>query len=208
VPIHESDSDIHAPVAELPREGLRMSGQEKRRPRRSAQKGQPDDILRMARLKALADREDALRCHAHNKNGQPCGNLAVRVGVCWAHGAGTPGAGTPGRPHWHRITPTTSVAKADRKVRTLERRRKRLAARLTAMTPEELAAYRKHSQAMRPGTPAERAQRRADRALRETLARNDDHEREPSAELLAIEGEIRRLTARLAGLQQEGICDD
>ncbi len=106
------------------------------------------------------------------------------------------GCGTPFNPPspWPRLTARCATSSVDRSGQ---------AARLAAMTPDELALYKKRSRAMRPGTPAERAQRRRDRAMRLEIARADERKPNRSPELIALDDEIRRLEARQAELQQK-----
>src|SRR6185503_17361214 len=85
---------------------------------------------------------------------------------CRSHGGCVPRGDS-----WHRVQAASSVAKTDRKMRDLERRRKKREARLAAMDPDQRERFLRRSRAMRPGTVVERAQRRHDRAAREAFAR-------------------------------------
>jgi hypothetical protein len=87
-------------------------------------------------------------------------------------------------------------------MRDLERRRKKREARLAALGPEERERFLRRSLAMRPGTPAERAQRRHDRAARDAFAKLSAERQPVTPELAALDARIAELEARIAASKQ------
>jgi hypothetical protein len=71
------------------------------------------------------------------------------------------------------------------------------------MTPDERDKFLERSRAMRAGTPAERAQRRHDRAAREAFAQMTTRPPEPvSPEIAALDARIVELEAQIAASKQ------
>jgi chromosome segregation ATPase len=123
----------------------------------------------------------------------------MRNGRCAGHGGKTPSGSA-----WHRIQPASSIAKADRKAADVARRRAKLAARIAGMNDEERERYNRRSQAARPGTPAERQQRRRDRALREESARLSGQPAPVSPEIADLDRQIAELEAQIAERLKDG----
>lgn len=149
--------------------------------------------------KSLAVRREAPRCGARRKqDGEPCQGLALENGRCRLHGGLTPKGD-----EWHRVQapkPGAPLHKADKKMREIARRRRRLQARIAAMTPEERARYQARSRAARPRAPSVRAQERQDRDAAELLARP----RAPAParpEIERLREEMRKLDAEKAHLE-------
>ena len=132
------------------------------------------------------------RCGAANRTtGKPCRNVALENGRCRLHGGLSP----KGK-HWHQTTwaktygPASNV-KIDRKLKAIDRKAKRRAARLAAMTVEEQAAHEEWQRSHRPGrTPEQRANARRAREMRD---RPEPPEPLKSAELLAVEAQLERI---------------
>jgi hypothetical protein len=92
-------------------------------------------------------------------------------------------------------------------MRDLERRRRKREAHLASLTPEQREAYMKRSKAMRPGAPAERAQRKHDRDVRNMLQRNAGAAASVSAEVARLDARIAELEAEIAASRQ-GVAND
>src|SRR5690242_6092236 len=95
-------------------------------------------------------RSDGLPCQATPMPGRA---------RCRSHGGCVPRGDS-----WHRVQPASSVAKADRKIRDLERRRQKREARLALLSPDEREEFLRRSRLMQPGTVTDREQRKRDRA--------------------------------------------
>jgi hypothetical protein len=109
---------------------------------------------------------------------------------------------------WHRVQAASSVAKADRKMRDLERRRKKREARLSAMSPDERKEFLRRSNLMKPGTMMEREQRKRDRALSKELAKRRSQPPEPvDPEITALDFQITELEAEIAARLKDGAND-
>ena len=149
---------------------------------------------RRAAEKSLAARRRAPRCGARRKqDGEPCEGLALENGRCRLHGGLTPTGD-----QWHRVQapkPGAPMEKADKKAAEVARRRRRLAARIAAMGPEERELYEKRRRAMRPRSPTVRAQERQDRDAAELL--NTTSTPAPASP------ELERLRTMMAALDAE-----
>jgi len=140
------------------------------------------------------------KCGAQRR-GQP-GKFCQRIPVkdrerCELHGGHTPRG-----KDWHRQQRPDGSRKSDEwraenKMKTAKIRRKELAARLAAMTPEERARYDEFSRAARPGTLAERADRQRNRKLKKEWANALDDWPTLSPEAQQIQDEIDRIEAFL-----------
>jgi hypothetical protein len=110
----------------------------------------------------LAKFNAAPRCGASRKrDGEPCGNPAMKNGRCDLHGGKTPS----GR-QWHVVQfPDCSTphgeAKFNRKLRDHKRYAEKRAARLAAMTPEQRAKHDAWHRSRPPGAEAARSAQRA-----------------------------------------------
>jgi hypothetical protein len=111
------------------------------------------------------------KCGARRKSdGKPCQNLPLENGRCRLHGGLTPRGD-----QWGVVQYPSSPEKLARKIADLQRREKKRAARIAAMTPEERARYERWCEAHRPGPKKRRAalkvERENDRAVRKIFAR-------------------------------------
>jgi hypothetical protein len=150
-------------------------------------------IRRMATLASVAARADAPKCGAKTRTGDSCRNPAMPNGRCPRHGGLTPSGAA-----WHRVVIPADPVKRAKKLRTLEKRRAALAARLADMSPDERRQYERRRKACLPGTPAQRAQKRHDRAAAESFARAAERAPEPSAAVVELDRRIAELSARIA----------
>lgn len=182
-----------------------MRGRRKRPPGKTARQrawfasAQAADQRRDATRQSKAVRRGQPKCGAARKSDrQPCRNLSLANGRCRLHG-GCTGAGKD----WHKVLLPLDPVKRAKKVRELERRRQAQRARVDAMTPEQRARYDAWHRTHRPGSPAEREQRRRDRDAKRLLDRlqrpPQPVETDPRAEALATE--LAALRARLARLR-------
>lgn len=181
----------------------------KRRPGRSARQdawaksAQCAATLASARGAAAKAVALAPKCGARTKgSGRPC-QLPVVEGRarCRRHGGATPRGAD-----WHRVQwgrPGMSTAQLEAKLRSLERRRKKRAAKVAAMTPDERQRFEARSKAMRPRTAAQRTAAVHDRATRAVFLEAQKRPPRPSpheAELRALQERRAALEARLAAL--------
>lgn len=169
----------------------------------------------MAERNNAAQREHARRAITHwNKEvrpflqlcgaqcrGQP-GKFCQRIPVKGRERCELHGGKTPRGKEWHRKQRPDGSRKSDEwramnKLKTMEIRRKELIARLAAMTEEEREIYEKYSRAARPGSPAEREDRKSARQLKKEWANIFDEQRPMSPETRVIQDEIDRLSAIL-----------
>lgn len=123
--------------------------------------GEFRQVARMSAKANIARFKAAPRCGAARKrDGQPCGNPAMKNGRCGVHGGKTPS----GR-QWHVVqypdcsTPA-GAAKFNRKLRQQQRYAAKRAERLAAMTPDQRA---KHDAWHRTHLPGAGAARNAER---------------------------------------------
>lgn len=154
---------------------------------------------RTASRLARAARAAGPKCGAAKKNGnrQPCRNLALENGRCRLHGGATPKGAK-----WHRVQMPgrgAPIGKLEKKLREIERRRQKQAARVAAMTPEQKQRYDAWHRAHRPGTAAQREARRRDREARAMFSTEHPQQPpDPEAEKLAVAiAELRARKARL-----------
>lgn len=143
-------------------------------------------------------RQEARKCGAKRKgDGRPCQMLALENGRCRLHGGLTPKGANWHRPRWPRAG--APAQKLDKKLRELEQRRERQAARVAAMTPERRAQYERWHQTHKPGGAAAREAARRNREARALLARPAVAS-PPSPEQRAIQLEIDALLSLKARL--------
>lgn len=140
------------------------------------------------------------RCEAKRKqDGLPCQNLALENGRCRLHGGLTPRGA-----QWHRVQypgPKAPPAKLEKKLKELDRRRQRRAARLAVMTSEERERYDKLSRSVRPRSAAERAQGRSSRKV---VQRGRNALPAPvSATMAAIDAQLAEISDRRAQLEAQ-----
>lgn len=167
-------------------------------------------VLASARGAAAKATALAPKCGARTRGaGTPC-QLPVVEGRsrCRRHGGATPRGSD-----WHRVQwrPGMSTAQLESKLRSLERRREKRAARIAAMTPEERQRFEARSRAVRPKTAAQRAAAAQNRSARAALqaAQNRPPEADGnSAALRALHIEIDAIQALLAERQGLTIGDD
>ena len=159
--------------------------------------------------KSLEQRDAAPKCGARRKGDHlPCQNLALENGRCRLHGGLTPKGENWHRPRWPGAG--ASVAKTDKKLRELERRRKRREEQLAAMSPEERARSEARGRALRPRTKAQRlaaAQAAETKRVLERQRRHAEAEA-PSPAVRALEAEIAALRSRLAALDTPAIGEE
>jgi len=149
------------------------------------------DIRRIAATASIAARAEMSKCGARTRSGGRCQKPGMANGRCDRHGGKTPSGA-----QWHRPVLSADPVRRARKLKTLERRRTQLAARVAAMTPEERERYERRRTAARPGTPAQRAQRRQDRSARKGL-------QQPAATVEEVTPEIAALDALIAELERQ-----
>lgn len=109
-------------------------------------------------------------------------------GRCASHGGKVPRGD-----QWHKPQFSSSPGKMFRKLADLERRAAKRAARIAAMTPEELERYKAWKRTHRPGSAEARAaarehrrQNREARGLLEKLAESRDHPAESAIQLTGV----------------------
>lgn len=155
--------------------------------------------------KMNAEHASRPRCGAKKRDGDPCRGNAMANGRCYRHGGKTGSDKRPGSGGWHqtvwpKATGPNAGKKLARKVRDRTRKLKQQAARVAAMTPEQLAAYREWQRSHKPGTAGSRARDKAERnqaaSVREVMARP---QRPPSPEEVEIQTRIEELRAVIAG---------
>ena len=118
------------------------------------------------------------RCGARRKtDGEPCQQMALANGKCHWHGGSTPRGDRWHRPAWLDGKGPKAAIKANRKLRNDERARKKRAALLAEMTPEEHAAHKRWQATHKPGPPgaraAERKRRKQNQWVRKFLAEKE-----------------------------------
>lgn len=118
---------------------------------------------------AMKARQTLPRCGAKRRtDGGVCAAIAMGNGRCYLHGGSTPSG-----KDWHRTQLTNrskSTKKLDRKLKDVERRRAKQAARVAAMTLEERARYDAWHAARKPGGPEVRRAAAEAREFRDMLA--------------------------------------
>lgn len=136
------------------------------------------------------------KCGATKRSdGQPCQNPGLANGRCRLHGGATPSG-----PNWHvvqypKADGPASTAKFEKKLIERDRLARKLAKRLTRMSPEQRARYDAWQRTHQPGPAAQRAvatRRAADADATRTLLAG---ERSLSPD---VEGELRRLRRVIA----------
>jgi hypothetical protein len=162
-------------------------------------------IARNSAKANLATFNAAPRCGAARKrDGEPCGNPAMKNGRCGIHGGKTPS----GR-HWHVVQfPDCSTphgeAKFNRKLRDQKRYAEKRAARLAAMTPEQRAAHDAWHRAHAPGAAAARSadrERTRQNAEARLLLAQEPRQGVSGPELIRIGTALAAAKARLAALE-------
>lgn len=150
--------------------------------------------------KARAERRHAPKCGATKKSGdrQPCQNLALENGRCRLHGGATPKG-----VKWHQVQMPgrgAPIAKLEKKLREIERRRQKQAVRVAAMTPEQRVRYDAWHRAHRPGSAAKREDRLRALEARASFSAQPPA-RPPDPEMDKLAAAIAELKARKARLQ-------
>lgn len=150
---------------------------------------------------AMKARETLPRCGAKRRtDGGVCAAIAMSNGRCYLHGGSTPSG-----KDWHRVQLTNrskSTKKLDRKLKALERRRAKQAARVAAMTPEERARYDAWHAARKPGGPEIRRAAADVREFRDMLAERAIAAPAETPEAKAIREAIEALERQAAALNQ------
>ena len=139
-------------------------------------------------------------CNAKRRDGGRCGNLGTGTGGrCRLHGGATP----TGK-DWHRVQLTNagkSVGRMDRKLKDIERRRARQAARVAAMTPEERAKHDNWHATHKPGGEDVRRAARQAREVRTMLSGLASAPPVETPEVRAIREAIQDLECQAANLK-------
>lgn len=140
------------------------------------------------------------KCGAVAKStGQPCSKLALANGRCRYHGGLSPKGND-----WHRVqyqNAAGSEVKLAKKLREVDRRRKKQAAQVAAMSPDERARHEEWARTHRPMSPAAREQRRQDRDARKRWAGLGERSvPQAGEEAAAIASTIATLKARRSAL--------
>ncbi|WP_433996783.1 HGGxSTG domain-containing protein [Bradyrhizobium liaoningense] len=182
-----------------------------------AKRGRTEGLKRWARSKAGREHarrnakanqkrlRDRQRCGAKRRDGEPCTQPGMANGRCRLHGGATP----RGRA-WHvsqycDVSTPAGVRRHNRKVRQQKRYATQRAARLTAMTPEQRAAFDAWHRARRPGLTkaarsAERERARQNADARRLLA-EQPREAASSPEIARIRAALATAKAELARLE-------
>ncbi|MBR1124518.1 hypothetical protein JQ628_23530 [Bradyrhizobium lablabi] len=159
------------------------------------------EIARQSAKANLRKFRSAPRCGAKRKrDGKPCANPAMKNGRCGIHGGKTPS----GR-QWHVVQYPADEAKFNRKLRDLERRAAKRAARLANLSPEARAAYDEWHRTHRSGLSkaarsAERERARQNADLRRLVAQGAS-QATTDPETLQIRDALSIARARLAELE-------
>lgn len=164
--------------------------------------GRPPSPLASAKARATIIAVNRRRhllptCSATAKwTGERCKRFAMANGKCDVHGGKTP----TGK-RWHRMQPPApsspdAAKKAERKLRDQAKAKKRRAAILSQMTPEDRAEHEHWQRTHRPGDPkrraADRARRQQDRTAAD-LIRQDRPTSPRSTERAALVAQIEAL---------------
>lgn len=167
--------------------------------------GNHSEAFRAAALAALhrinRTRHLRTKCGARRKrDGEPCETPAMANGRCWQHGGTTPRGDNWHRTKWPDPKGSNPTRKLARKLRDANRAAKARAKRLATMTPEERVKHDRWHRSHRPGSAAERARLRLERAqaadVRKRMMATDD--RPVSPELVAVRAELDALERKLA----------
>ena len=151
--------------------------------------------LGLAKIRAMP------RCGARAKrSGTPCQKPALANGRCRYHGGKTPRGAD-----WHKpqvANAAGNVAKAEGKLRSLEKRRRAREARLAAMTSEQRTRHDAWHRKYRPGSADVRAKARSEqesaKLVRDLLAQCEPT---PDREAAALQDKIEAARRRLADLE-------
>lgn len=150
---------------------------------------------------AMKARQTLPRCGAKRRtDGGVCAAIAMSNGRCFLHGGSTPSG-----KDWHRTqlaNRSKSSKKLERKLRDLERRRAKQAARVAAMTPDERARYDAWHAARKPGAPEVRRAAAQARDFRDMLAERASASPVETPEAKAIREAIEALERRAEELKR------
>lgn len=156
------------------------------------------EVRKLARAIAEVERQKAPKCGARRKGGGACQRLpAAGRTRCRLHG-GASGRGES----WHVVQLPADPKRRAKKLREVERRRERQAARVAAMSPERRAEYEKRKRAMIPGGKSRREVARRDREARNSFVASRSRERVATPAEVELAAEIERLRARLVELNE------
>lgn len=149
---------------------------------------------------AMKARETLPRCGAKRRtDGSPCAGTAMSNGRCYLHGGATPGG-----KDFHKVQfPKGRSEKwLRKKLKDLKRRYVRQAARVEAMTPEELARFDAWHAARKPGGPEVRRAAAQAREVRAMLAERASAAPVETPEAQALLEAIEALERQLEDLQK------
>ncbi len=170
---------------------------------RNAYRKSPEHRERMRKIAHIGLAAIAARpkCGAKTRTtGAPCQAPAMENGRCYKHGGRVPrGDG------WHVPTFPRDARRFNAKVRELQRRAEKRAARLAAMTPEELERHKRWHTVHLPGAKAGRARKREERRRAEearALLSRPRTEPEPSADERRLMEYIDLLKAQAQRLEE------
>lgn len=146
------------------------------------------------------------KCEAARRtDGEPCQQPAGPNGRCRYHGGATPAGRRWLVPTFPKADTAVGVAKFNRKLADLDRRARKRAKRLAAMTPEQRAAHDAWHKAHRPGPKGQRqaAKRQAaQNADTRALLAAPEVDVPPSLELQRIQAAIAEIDRRLGQAEQ------
>lgn len=172
----------------------------RKRPRSPAQSLQAREVIKAWNLK----RPHVGKCGAKARStGEPCRDVPMANGRCYRHGGRVPKGGGWHKPVWPNSERPDAEARLQRKLRDLERRTKKRARRVAAMSDEERAAHERWQAAHRPGSAAARARARTERAEAQATRRSlaaVDQLQPLSAEMAEIAAYRDHLLAQLEAL--------
>lgn len=151
-------------------------------------------------------RQHAPRCGARSRQtGLPCKQIALANGRCHWHGGRTPKGDEWHKPRWPKPGTPNAERKLQRKLRDLERARRRREERLARMSDDERAAYERWHEARPLGSAsrrlAERIRRQQATEARRAVQSLQEAPRPPHPEVERLDRLIERLEADLAALR-------
>ncbi|WAX96632.1 hypothetical protein N7E70_007155 [Aminobacter sp. NyZ550] len=180
----------------------------KRRPRKAPNAWQSSAQWRSIGSAAIrewnAKRARMPKCGAARKSdGKPCQQTPMANGRCYLHSGRVPRGDRWHVPQFPNADAPDFERKLQRKLADRERAAKRLAARLAAMTPDELARYRAWHVARRPGAAAARQRAKAEREANAEFRKLASRPRSTiqGSEAAELEAAISELKTELARRQ-------
>lgn len=157
-------------------------------------------------------RQHAPRCGARSRQtGLPCKQIALANGRCHWHGGRTPKGDEWHKPRWPKPGTPNAERKLQRKLRDLERARRRREERLARMSDDERAAYERWHKARPVGSAgkrrAERERRQQAAEAREATTEALAAPRPPSPDVERLDRLIEALEAQLETLRSSPAFD-